>query len=141
MNKETPMQSRIFFIVRHLIKAIIYVLLLSVLGMSCVITTGIDPFLQGMYGMVALVCLGAFGISYRAKYRKMAYWIFGCALTVFVLMSEYVPEIKEQLDIDRCLDGGMVYDPVQKICRTDCLTWDDVRGCIKDDGPTSEPQE
>jgi hypothetical protein len=94
-----------------------------------------------MYGMVALVCLGAFGISYRSKYRKMAYWIFGCALTVFVLMSEYVPEIKEQLDIDKCLDGGMVYDPVQKICRTDCLTWDDVRGCIKDDSPTSEPQE
>lgn len=30
----------------------------------------------------------------------------------------------------RCLDAGKVYDPEQKICRDDCLTWDDKLGCI-----------
>ena len=30
----------------------------------------------------------------------------------------------------RCLDLGQIYDPKQKICRTDCLTWDKRIGCI-----------
>ena len=29
-----------------------------------------------------------------------------------------------------CLDIGKIYDPIQKICRDDCLTWDDNIGCI-----------
>ena len=29
-----------------------------------------------------------------------------------------------------CLDIGKIYDPVQKICRDDCLTWDDKQGCV-----------
>ena len=29
-----------------------------------------------------------------------------------------------------CLDIGQIYDPVQKKCRSDCLTWDDEIGCI-----------
>lgn len=29
-----------------------------------------------------------------------------------------------------CLDMGKIYDPVQKICRDDCLTWDKKYGCI-----------
>lgn len=29
-----------------------------------------------------------------------------------------------------CLDHKMIYDPVQKICRDDCLTWDDKTGCV-----------
>jgi hypothetical protein len=33
-------------------------------------------------------------------------------------------------DKAHCLDIGKIYDPVQKICRDDCLTWDDKQGCI-----------
>lgn len=33
-------------------------------------------------------------------------------------------------DKAHCLDIGKIYDPVQKICRDDCLTWDDKKGCI-----------
>jgi len=29
-----------------------------------------------------------------------------------------------------CLDIGQIYDPVQKICRDDCLTWNDKEGCV-----------
>ena len=29
-----------------------------------------------------------------------------------------------------CLDSGQIYDPVQKICRDDCLTWDEKIGCV-----------
>lgn len=29
-----------------------------------------------------------------------------------------------------CLDLGKIYDPIQKICRDDCLTWDEKAGCI-----------
>lgn len=29
-----------------------------------------------------------------------------------------------------CLDGGQIYDPIQKKCRSDCLTWDDEVGCV-----------
>lgn len=29
-----------------------------------------------------------------------------------------------------CLDLGKIYDPEQKICRNDCLTWDEKIGCV-----------
>lgn len=29
-----------------------------------------------------------------------------------------------------CLDLGQIYDPEQKICRKDCLTWDEKVGCV-----------
>ena len=29
-----------------------------------------------------------------------------------------------------CLDIGKIYDPIQKICRDDCLTWNDEIGCV-----------
>ena len=29
-----------------------------------------------------------------------------------------------------CLDLGQIYDPEQKICRDDCLTWDEKAGCV-----------
>ena len=29
-----------------------------------------------------------------------------------------------------CLDLGKIYDPEQKICRDDCLTWDETVGCV-----------
>ena len=29
-----------------------------------------------------------------------------------------------------CLDAGQIYDPEQKICRSDCLTWDEQIGCV-----------
>ena len=33
-------------------------------------------------------------------------------------------------DKAHCLDIGKIYDPMQKICRDDCLTWDDKIGCV-----------
>ena len=33
-------------------------------------------------------------------------------------------------DKANCLDRKKIYDPIQKICRDDCLTWDDKIGCV-----------
>ena len=129
------MKRRILFIIKHICKAIIYFILLSILGINYAIVIGIEPFLQYIYGTIAVICLGAFGVSYWARYKKIAYIVFSLTLVGFILMSKYVPEIKEQLDIDVCLDRGMVYDPTQKICRQDCIKWDRVLGCIKETTP------
>lgn len=126
------MKKWTLFIIKHIIKAIIYFVLFSVLVISYAISTNITPLLQYLYGIVIAVCLGSFGASYLKKCRKIAYIIFVSSLTIFILMSRYIPEIKEQHIIDRCLDGGMVYDPVQKICRDDCWKWDDKLGCLKE---------
>lgn len=115
----------------HITKAMIYFILFSMLAVSYVIVTGVTPLLQYLYGTVIAVCLGAFGTSYLKKYRKISYTTVISSLTVFVLMNNYIPEIKEQHMIDRCLDSGMVYDPVQKICRDDCWKWDKKLGCLK----------
>ncbi len=29
-----------------------------------------------------------------------------------------------------CLDIGKIYDPIQKVCRDDCLTWNNEIGCV-----------
>ena len=106
--------------------------MMAVLGISWAITFGMAPLWFYLYGAVVIVALGAFGLSYCQKYRKMAYIVLGTALVIFILMGKYVPEIKEQHDIDACMDSGKVYDPVQKICRDDCWKWDDELGCLKE---------
>lgn len=126
------MGKRTLLIIRHIIKAIIYFVLFSVLAISYVIVIGITPLLQYLYGAVITVCLGTFGASYSKKHRKISYSLFAGSLTIFILMSFYIPEIKERHIIDICLDGGMVYDPIKKICRDDCWRWDDKLGCLKE---------
>ena len=34
------------------------------------------------------------------------------------------------LDIDYCLDQGLVWDYEQRTCRSDCLTWNKTDGCV-----------
>ena len=127
------MKKKTLFIIKHIIKGIIYFVLFSVLSVRYNIAMGITPLLQHLYGAIICICLGTFGASYFRKYRKIAYIIFASSLTIFILMNRYIPEIKEQHLIEMCLDGGMVYDPIQKICRTDCWKWDDKLGCLKED--------
>lgn len=124
------MKKKLLVVIKHLLKAIIFFGMMAVLGISWVITLGITPLWFYLYGTVVIIALGAFGLSYCQKYRKIAYIVWGMALVVFILMGKYVPEIKEQHDIDACMDSGKVYDPVQKICRDDCLTWSKETGCV-----------
>ena len=124
------MKKKLLVVIKHLLKAIIFFGMMAVLGISWAINVGISPLWFYLYGTVVIIALGAFGLSYCQKYRKIAYIVLGMALVVFILMGKYVPEIKEQHDIDACMDSGKVYDPVQKICRDDCLTWSKETGCV-----------
>ena len=124
------MKKKLLAVIKHLLKAIIFLGMMAVLGISWAITAGISPLWFYLYGTVVIIALGAFGLSYCQKYRKIAYIVWGMALVVFILMGKYVPEIKEQHDIDACMDSGKVYDPIQKICRDDCLTWSKETGCV-----------
>ena len=105
------MKKKLLLVIKHILKAIIFFCMMAVLGISWAITFGTAPLWFYLYGAVVIVALGAFGLSYCQK---------------------YVPEIKEQHDIDACMDSGKVYDPVQKICRDDCWKWDDELGCLKE---------
>ena len=124
------MKKKLLAVIKHLLKAIIFLGMMAVLGISWAITAGISPLWFYLYGTVVIIALGAFGLSYCQKYRKIAYIVWGMALVVFILMGTYVPEIKEQHYIDACMDSGKVYDPIQKICRDDCLTWSKETGCV-----------
>ncbi len=126
------MKKKLLLVIKHILKAIIFFCMMAVLGISWAITFGTASLWFYLYGAVVIVALGAFGLSYCQKYRKIAYIVLGTALVIFILMGKYVPEIKEQHDIDACMDSGKVYDSVQKICRDDCWKWDDELGCLKE---------
>jgi hypothetical protein len=34
------------------------------------------------------------------------------------------------LAIDSCIDAGKVWDYEQRVCRDDCLTWNETEGCV-----------
>lgn len=58
--------------------------------------------------------------------KKILKYLFG--LIIIGLISFYC---FFELDMKMvCLDGGQIYDPIQKKCRNDCLTWDEKIGCV-----------
>lgn len=57
-----------------------------------------------------------------AGFMVVTLCLFG-SLYLFIIDSDF-------LDIDVCLDAGKVWDYEQKICRDDCLTWNDKIGCV-----------
>ena len=53
--------------------------------------------------------------------------------SIFALIGILIISIFCYLFFDEkanCLDLGKIYDPEQKICRDDCLTWDEKIGCV-----------
>ena len=126
------MKKSAFYIVGITMKVAIYLALFSLLTVNNAIVWGVEPLIQYLYAIVSVVCFVAFGLTFWVRWQKPAYIVFGVFFVCFILMGKYVSQIKEQLDMDVCLDGGMVYDPVQKICRNDCWKWDDKLGCLKE---------
>lgn len=98
------MKKKLLLVIKHILKAIIFFCMMAVLGIRWAITFGTAPLWFYLYGAVVIVALGAFGLSYCQKCRKIAYIVLGTALVIFILMGKYVPEIKEQHDIDACME-------------------------------------
>ena len=58
--------------------------------------------------------------------RKIVKYILFCFVILLVSIYCFF-----ELDMKvACLDSGEIYDPIQKKCRNDCLTWDDNIGCV-----------
>ncbi len=66
------------------------------------------------------------------KWKKIFQYLFlllrNLCLIIGVLSIIFLVFISD--DKANCLDRKKIYDPIQKICRDDCLTWDDKIGCV-----------
>jgi len=64
------------------------------------------------------------------KILKRTFLVFWniCAVAGFLLIAGILYYLFD--NEGNCLDRGKIYDPVQKICRDDCLTWNEKIGCV-----------
>lgn len=64
-------------------------------------------------------------------YLNISTFIGFMFLTGIIFLCIYLCFIEPDfLNIDSCLDRGYVWDYKQKICRDDCLTWNDKVECV-----------
>lgn len=84
------------------------------------------------YTSVMFVSLLSLFLTIFPKLYKIALGLFIISFTVYIYMYNNVAEIVEQHNLVNCLNIGKVYDPNQKICRTDCWKWDEKLGCLKE---------
>ena len=67
------------------------------------------------------------------KIKKILKILLKILGSIFAIISIILISILCYLHFDEkahCLDIGKIYDPIQKICRDDCLTWDKKSGCV-----------
>ena len=119
-------------VITNLIKLIILGGLVLFFAVEYVIVTGISYSVFVFYCLIMLACLVSFILTVFHKIRKIFYICFIISFCIFCYMHNYNDEIVERHIIDMCLDRGLVYDPIQKICRTDCWKWDNKLGCLKE---------
>lgn len=66
------------------------------------------------------------------KWKKIFQYLFlllrNLCLIIGVLSIIFLVFISDDKAI--CLDQKKIYDPIQKICRDDCLTWNKREGCV-----------
>ena len=65
--------------------------------------------------------------------RHVFYYIYQIIKAICAIIGILIICVLSYLWFDDkmlCLDMGKIYDPTQKICRDDCLTWDDEIGCV-----------
>ena len=60
-------------------------------------------------------------------YAALFVAVFGVAV---LFLMEGNGTVSEQEMFDNCLDGGGVWDGMEKRCRDDCLTWNETEGCV-----------
>ena len=84
------------------------------------------------YTSVMFVSLLSLFLTIFPKLYNISLGLFIISFTVYIYMYNNVAEIVEQHNLVNCLNIGKVYDPNQKICRTDCWKWDEKLGCLKE---------
>lgn len=61
---------------------------------------------------------------------KRVYSFWGGIIVFFAVLVLMAAFVLSSDDKAYCLDLGKVYDPIKKICRSDCLTWNEEIGCV-----------
>lgn len=82
------------------------------------------------YALIMFVCSLSFFLTMFPPIRRVAYIIFGISLVSLLLLNRFNSEIYNEFKVVDCVEVGQVWDPEQKICRTDCLKWNKEKGCI-----------
>lgn len=113
------------------IKLFILFILFVLMGIDWVIVQSIPKSILYSYGFVMFVCLASLGLTILPKIRKLCYILFLISLTIYICMYNFVPDIKEQHLIEKCMDMSNVWDYNEHRCRTDCWRWTDEKGCEK----------
>lgn len=85
-----------------------------------------------IYYSVMTACLFFLVLTFFSKIRVIAYCAFVICIVVYGDMHDNLNEIVTERRRVDCLETGKIYDPVQKICRSDCWKWDDELGCLKE---------
>ena len=85
-----------------------------------------------IYYSVMTACLFFFVLTFFSKIRVIAYCAFVICIVVYGYLHDNLNEIVTERRRVDCLETGKIYDPVQKICRSDCWNWDEELGCLKE---------
>ncbi len=126
MDKQTLNIKKVIF------KTLILFLLVAFFMLDYVEIFPISENILHLYVSMMFVCLISFMLTFFKKLRKSAYFIFISGFAVYIYMYNNITEIIEKHRQVYCLETGKIYDPIQKICRDDCWTWDDKLGCLKE---------
>lgn len=92
----------------------------------------IDTGFLPLYYLAMFVCSLSFFLTLFVSIRKISYIFLGVSFVFLLIMRNFVPEISDELNKIDCLEVGKVWDGEQKICRTDCVTWNKEQGCVKE---------
>ena len=133
MNKQALSNKNKIFIIIAKIFFCGMLYLYTLFELSIVSNISLETY--NLYHLIMLACIFSFALTIFHKIRKIAYICFIINLCTYCYMRDYNDEIIEQHNLVNCLEVGKVYDPNQKICRTDCWKWDDKLGCLKGNLP------
>lgn len=115
-----------------LIKLFFLFLLLFFFAFDYAAICNIKKDILTIYCSMMAASLFFFGLTFFPKIRIKAYVAFALCITGYLYMYNNTEEIVEERQQINCLEIGLIYDPVQKICRDDCWTWDKEKGCLKE---------
>lgn len=125
------MSKRILVILRVAIKIELCICMAALFALEYLLVYN-NPYWSCLYGLVLIVCLVAFVLTFFIKLRKIAYIIFATTFIGHLLMNIGVPAIKYERAKSLCQMDYHVWDGNEHRCRADCVTWNAKDGCVKD---------
>ena len=125
------MSKRILVILRVAIKIELCICMAALFALEYLLVYN-NPYWSCLYGLVLIVCLVAFVLTFFIKLRKIAYIIFATTFIGHLLMNIGVSAIKYERAKSLCQMDYHVWDGNEHRCRADCVTWNAKDGCVKD---------